>query len=177
MREQKCAASGKNTETVGGIVYKMKVLTYLEMVDEPCGMLELIGAKLFLWRIVHLRIIEFEFRLTLFDVLSILELNPIPVWLILRIGFRGARHDCASPPMSLNDTTRTGLTTSYRLGEKHIMLKQIRIVLATAQQIVHLDPDCIGNLVVLNKLSKDIKTGMISVSFFNNDGTAIITSF
>mgnify|MGYP003220865893 CR=1 FL=1 len=42
---------------------------------------------------------------------------------------------------------------------------------------MHFDLDCIGNFVILNKLGKNIKPGMVSVTFFNDDGTAIVTSY
>ena len=110
-------------------------------------------------------------------MLAVGKLNPIPIRLILCVGFRGTRHNCASSPSSLNDTARTGLTTSYCLGKEHIVLKYFLIVLATTQKVVHFDLNCVGNFVVLVQLSKDIETGMIFVTFFNDYGTSIITPY
>ena len=54
MWEQKGSATGQNSETISGIIHKMKVLAYLEVVDKPCGMLKLIGPKLLVRRVIHL---------------------------------------------------------------------------------------------------------------------------
>jgi hypothetical protein len=57
------------------------------MVDKPSGVLEFIGTQLLFRSIVHLRIIELEFCFAGFDALAVGELDPIPVRLILGIGF------------------------------------------------------------------------------------------
>ena len=69
------------------------------------------------------------------------------------------------------------LTTSNCLSKEHIMLKDFLIVLSTTQKVVHFDLNCIGNFVVLVQLSKDIETGMVFVTFFNDYGASIITPY
>ena len=121
--EQKSTATGKHTETIGSVIHKMKILAYLEMIDKPCGVLELIGPELLVRCKVHLRVIKLKFCFALFDMLSVWKFNPIPIWFVLGIGFRGTRHNCASSPTSFNNTTWTGFATSHRLSKKHIVLK------------------------------------------------------
>ena len=177
MWEQKGSATCQDSETIGGIIHKMKVPAHLEMVDKPCRMLKLIGSELLVWCIVHLRIVKLQLSFALLNMFAIGKLNPIPIRHILCVRFRGTRYNCASPPSTLNDTAGTGFTTSYRLRKEHIVLKDIFVVLATTQEVVHFDLNSIGNFVVLVQLSKDIETGIIFVTFFNDYGTSIITPY
>ena len=131
--KQKSTATSEHAETIGSIVHKVKVFTHFEMVDEPCGVLKLISSELLVRSKVHLRIIKLEPCFTLFDMLSVWKFDPIPVRLVLRIGGRSAGHDCTSAPTSFNHAPRAGFTTSHCLGEKHIVLKYVPIVLPAAQ--------------------------------------------
>ena len=146
------------------------------MIEKPGRVLELVRSQLLFRRVVHLRIIEFYFGFTRLYTLSVGKLYPVPIRLVIRIGFRDTRYYRASSPATLNNSTGRCFTTSNILSKEKIMSEQISIVFTATKKIVHFHLHCVCYLIVFNKLSEDVKTRMILVSFFDNYGTTIITS-